>query len=100
MSDIAYANEDARLTTTSTVDEEVGKVIENIDMLAAVIEKLEGRLVTVMNNHPRPVRDETTVKEPEFAKGNSIIVTQLQRMSDSVLGQRDRIRMIIDRLDI
>lgn len=98
MSDLAYDEAPVKRAAT-VVDDALSQIVENVDALGHYIEKLEDRLSRVLNSHPRPVSDETT-KDVDISKGNSDLWIRLISINDNVMGLRNRVGMIIDRLDI
>lgn len=86
--------------TRSKVEETFELLHESTVDLGQVISHLEDRLTPVMNNYPRPSQSDNTMKEMEEPSGESIILSKLLSLKEDLNGQTDRIRILIDRLDI
>lgn len=87
---------------TSPIRGCLGNLHEEVESLVHLVTKLEERLSGVMNNHATPQKEETDIRGGivDRDSGNSPLVQELSTLIQVVKGQRDRIRLLIDKLDL
>lgn len=99
-----YIEDIPRASANSPVGSALELIIEHIDQLGAVVEKLNERLRHVSNNHPVPTVDEIRVAldpmNADMSKGDSPLLGQLLSIDVNIKLWKDRIGTIIDKLDI
>lgn len=96
---IAYSAADA---TTSPTKGCLANLSDELEGLVHKLSVLEDRLGGVMNNLPTPAREgeHSRKEDDDLVNGRSPLVMELSNIIRVVKGQRDRIGLIIERLDL
>lgn len=84
----------------SKMDDALLQYTENLENLGKTLSVLEENLRPVINNYPRPTRGEGETEFKEESSGDSSLVVQTLKLNMTLRSQEERVRGLIERLDI
>lgn len=95
-------NDSLEVHTQSKVEDAFMVMRERLVNIGIAITALEDRLVPVMNDYPRPAKDDsmTDPKNHNAPSGDSLLLTKINDLSEDLRVKEEFVRILIDRLDI